>query len=157
MVILRKFLFVIICIFAIPAVVCANDTQTVTISVEIPQVNWIRIEDQGVSIQSYVGYSSKGQEFSYSVSATGRRPRVITARLEKPVPKGCRIILEMDPLEVGEPAGPTILSPQETVVMKNIWGIFNQKGTGKIKIETDMDASQGTGNMNITFAVKEGL
>jgi hypothetical protein len=50
-----------------------------------------------------------------------------------------------------------VLSLQEQVVMKNIWGIFNEKGTGKIKIETEMDAHPYEGNMNIIFSVKEGI
>jgi hypothetical protein len=135
----------------------ASDTQTVTVTIEIPQINWIKMEEQDVSVNSLIGFPSEADEFSYTVSATGRRPRVITARLEKPVPKGWRVILEMDPLEVGKPAGPVPLSLQEQVVMKNIWGIFNQKGNGKIKIETEMDAHPYEGNMNIIFAVKEGI
>ncbi len=153
----RKYLLVLIIIIALTGSAWASDTQTVTVTIEIPQINWIKMEDQGVSIQSYIGFPSKSDEFAYTISATGRRPRVIMARLENLLPKGWRVILEMDPLEGGKPNGPIILSLQEKVVMKNIWGIFNQKGTGKIKIETDMDASQGTGGMNIIFVVKEGI
>ncbi len=153
----RKFLFIFICLVFLTGSAWASDTQTVTVTVEIPQINWVKMEDQGISINSYIGFPSEVDVFSYSVSATGRRPRVIAARLEGPVPVGWRLILEMTPPGVGESTGPIVLSPQETVVIKNIWGIFDQKGTGKIKIETDMDAYPYEGNMNIIFAIKEGI
>lgn len=154
---LKKALLICICFFAWILPAWANDTQSITLILDIPQINWIKIKDPGLSINSIIGFPTEGDEFSYKVTATGIRPRVITARLGSPLSRGCRIILEMAPLGVGESTGPVVLSPQEKVVLKNIWGIFDRKGIGKITMETDMDALERTGGIEIIFTVKEGI
>jgi len=154
---LRKFLKVMILIIVFAGSTLAGEEQSIYMTLEIPQINWIRIEDRELSMISYAGFPGVENDLVYFVTATGRRPRVITARLDRPLPKGWRIVLEMAPLDVGSSVGPSILSVEEKVVINNVSGIYNLRGTGKISLEADIDALESMGQVKIIFNVREGV
>lgn len=108
-----------------------------------------------VQVKADIGFPSERDRFTYFVAATGRRRRVIAASLANPLPRGWRIYVKLDPLSVGKSTGYREITGKETILIRDIWGIYNEKGTGEVKMETDLDAPQGDGRIEINFKVRK--
>lgn len=131
------------------------DSQSIKVTLQVPQINWINTGRIKEPITSGVGFSSEIFAFDLRVAATGRSPRVITAKLPFPLPKGWKIMMRIQLANSGTSQGFRVLGTEEVVLLKDLWGVYDEKGTGEIKIETAIDSPPKSGRLDIQFRVRD--
>ena len=130
------------------------DSASVPLEIAIPEANIVKVKGAPLSLTIPIALDSRAKSFSFIVTATGDRQRVLTARLSAPLLEGLTFTLEVAAPGVGRGLGPKVLGTGESDLLAGLCCLWGREFRGVLTIRADNSLSRSSGMTEVILSLK---